>query len=152
MVVDVVVGVNHPDKEGIAKKVATRPSTYLHSGLPTLSGLMARADLMVSAGGSTSWERMCLGLPGIVISIADNQKPMNEALQRSLYIEFLGDRRNVTVSDIADAVRRHTISPELMRARSMASQNLVLGLGSSIVCDALLHSIGKPRKTDDVWR
>lgn len=34
---------------------------------------MAKADFAIGAGGGTSWERCCLGLPTVVLTIADNQ-------------------------------------------------------------------------------
>ena len=35
---------------------------------------MINADLAIGAGGSTTWERCCLGLPSIIVVNADNQK------------------------------------------------------------------------------
>ena len=34
---------------------------------------MARADLAIGAGGTTSWERASLGLPALVFSVSPNQ-------------------------------------------------------------------------------
>jgi UDP-2,4-diacetamido-2,4,6-trideoxy-beta-L-altropyranose hydrolase len=52
LAVDVVLGVNHPDPKAISAQVADRPATVLYQDLPSLAGLMARADLMIGAGGS----------------------------------------------------------------------------------------------------
>lgn len=38
-----------------------------------MAALMADADLAIGAGGSTNWERCCLGLPGVVVETAENQ-------------------------------------------------------------------------------
>ena len=40
----------------------------------------AWADGIISAGGSTCWEWLYLGLPGAIVTIADNQLPIVEAL------------------------------------------------------------------------
>jgi len=45
-----------------------------------MAGLMLAQDIAVGAPGSTSWERACLGLPSIVIPIADNQNMICEQL------------------------------------------------------------------------
>jgi spore coat polysaccharide biosynthesis predicted glycosyltransferase SpsG len=41
---------------------------------------MANADLFVGAGGSMTWERAALALPGITLSIASNQILLCQAL------------------------------------------------------------------------
>ena len=38
-----------------------------------MAEIMANADIAISASGSTTWERCCLGLPTIQIAIAKNQ-------------------------------------------------------------------------------
>jgi spore coat polysaccharide biosynthesis predicted glycosyltransferase SpsG len=38
-----------------------------------MAALMTDADLAIGAGGSTNWERCCLGLPGVVVETAENQ-------------------------------------------------------------------------------
>jgi spore coat polysaccharide biosynthesis predicted glycosyltransferase SpsG len=43
-------------------------------GVNNVAELMANSDLAIGAAGSTSWERCCLGLPCIVICLAENQK------------------------------------------------------------------------------
>jgi UDP-2,4-diacetamido-2,4,6-trideoxy-beta-L-altropyranose hydrolase len=43
-----------------------------------MAARMGRADLAVGAGGTTTWERCALGLPGIVYAIADNQRRLVE--------------------------------------------------------------------------
>ena len=39
-----------------------------------------RADLAVGAAGSSAWERCCLGLPTIMVVLADNQRGVARAL------------------------------------------------------------------------
>jgi UDP-2,4-diacetamido-2,4,6-trideoxy-beta-L-altropyranose hydrolase len=136
--VDVVIGQNHPDVEGIAAQVAARPGSTLHQGLPTLAHLMSRADLMISAGGSTTWERMCLGLPAIVISVAANQKSTNVALMNAGYIDFLGEMNEVSVSNIADAVRHSLVNAATLKVQSNLGQKLVSGIGAQVVCQQIL--------------
>ena len=61
LAVDVVLGQN-PHRHSVEELVAIA-NTTLHGPLPSLAGLMARADLAIGAGGSTTWERACLRLP-----------------------------------------------------------------------------------------
>jgi len=52
----------------------------LHSFLSDMAKLMAQVDIAIGAPGSTSWERCCLGLPSILIPLADNQKHVAHSL------------------------------------------------------------------------
>jgi UDP-2,4-diacetamido-2,4,6-trideoxy-beta-L-altropyranose hydrolase len=140
LLVDVVIGANHPDQLGIASKAEARHGTYLHIGLPSLAGPMMRADLMVGGGGATTWERMCLGLPAIVICMADNQVEINRALSRAGYIELLGCKDNVDVKRISEVVSAFIKSREVLITMSTRSHELVSGDGASKVCDVLLQS------------
>ena len=49
-------------------------------GAKNMAQLMTEADLAIGAAGSTSWERCCLGLPTILMVLADNQRPIASAL------------------------------------------------------------------------
>ncbi len=140
--VDVVLGQNHPDAQSIAEQVAIRLGTALHQALPTLGHLMARADLMIGAGGSTTWERMCLGLPAIVISVAANQTTTNRALMNAGYIDFLGELSDVSIPNITDALQRCMDNPGVLKSQNSLGQKLVSGTGASIICQQLIKSTG----------
>ena len=45
-----------------------------------MAARMAEADLAIGAGGGTSWERCCLGLPSLLIPVAENQSSGVQAL------------------------------------------------------------------------
>lgn len=50
---------------------------------------MGQADLAIGAGGSTIWERCCLGLPAIVTILANNQeKLVNDVAQTGAVINL----------------------------------------------------------------
>jgi len=88
LAVDVVLGLQCPHRQAVESLVAQRPHTTLHGPQPSLAGLIARADLAIGAGGATTWERACLGLPSVVMPIAANQLETTKALalQGSVYM------------------------------------------------------------------
>lgn len=47
-----------------------------------MAALMGMADVAVGAGGVTSLERLCLGVPSIVLAVAENQRGQAAALVR----------------------------------------------------------------------
>ncbi len=73
IVIDVVVGASNPNKQQIEKLCSERPNTNFYCQVQNMAELMNEADLAIGAGGTTTWERCYLGLPSIVVPIADNQ-------------------------------------------------------------------------------
>ncbi|PWY56600.1 UDP-2,4-diacetamido-2,4,6-trideoxy-beta-L-altropyranose hydrolase [Legionella qingyii] len=77
----VVLGANAPFAASVHTKAKTLPwATEVLQGISTMEQLMAEADLAIGAAGSTSWERCCLGLPTIMVTLADNQKSIASEL------------------------------------------------------------------------
>jgi len=48
-----------------------------------MAEMMAQADLAIGAAGATTWERCCLGLPSILISLANNQGEIMDNLTQA---------------------------------------------------------------------
>ena len=135
---DVVVNPSSPFLAELRGKVAMYDKVTLHEGLPDLSELMVRADLAIGAGGATSWERISLGLPTMVVTLAENQKPIAEALERQGLVRWLGDESLVTES-IISAELSNLISDHGWR-QHCSSRCLALldGRGTARVADILL--------------
>ena len=127
LAVDVVLGRQSPHRQVVAELVARRAHTTLHKPLPSLAGLIARADLAIGAGGSTTWERICLSLPSLVVALAANQLPFTEALDRTGYVHHLGQGFDVTTSQISSAV----LAFQDKFGHSYARWSLVDGCGAS---------------------
>ena len=79
-----------------------------HIQVDNMAEYMARADLMLGAGGSTTWERCFLELPAIVTSVAENQVKIAEDCAAAGYITYLGRSENVTEAQIVSALNAMT--------------------------------------------
>lgn len=73
--VDVVIGGGHPCREEIIA-VCEASGFTCHVQTKRMAQLMLDADLAIAAGGSSSWERCCVGLPSMVTAVADNQRQL----------------------------------------------------------------------------
>jgi len=111
LAVDVVLGRQSPQRQSVAELVARRPHTSLHGSLPSLAGLIARADLAIGASGTTTWERSCLGLPSLVVSIAENQLAFAQALHDHGHIHLLGTAAEVGAAEIQEALSNLVNTP-----------------------------------------
>ena len=141
--VDAVVTTSGPNAETIRQQVAGRGNIHVHSGLPTLAPLMAAADLAIGAGGATSWERLCLGLPSLVVTLSENQRPIADELNRRRLIRWLGHRNDVNESIITKAMDE-LVQKGLEEDWSLRCRAAIDGNGINRVCAALTVTSSVP--------
>jgi UDP-2,4-diacetamido-2,4,6-trideoxy-beta-L-altropyranose hydrolase len=141
--VDVVIAPSSPHAEAIRRQVAGKGNIHLHSDLPALAPLIAQADLAIGAGGATSWERLCLGLPSLVVTLADNQRPIADELNRRDLIRWLGHQDAVDQMTIAQVLGELT-QQGLVRGWSRRCLAAVDGNGVKRVCAALTVTATTP--------
>ena len=96
IILDIVLSSQSSQIKNIKNLAKKFKNINVHSELKSLANLILKADLAVGACGSTSWERCCLGLPSIVVTIADNQKPIAKALHKKGIVRWLGHCNNLT--------------------------------------------------------
>lgn len=94
--VNVVVGQNHPNIKNI-QDLCKSSRFECHIQTTKMASLMAQADLAIGAGGSSIWERFCMGLPSVCISTADNQCQQMADLQFEGLI--FGAHKNADLSE-----------------------------------------------------
>jgi UDP-2,4-diacetamido-2,4,6-trideoxy-beta-L-altropyranose hydrolase len=133
---DVVVGANYLYHEQLNQLAVLRGRTNIHKPRPHLADLMVAADIAIGGGGATNWERMCLGLPSIVITLAENQTPISEILNRRGVLRLLGKLGDVSIENISDAllseIKSRQISDQVASAMDLCD-----GLGVARVINAM---------------
>lgn len=145
--VDVVIGMQHPCREQI-ESMCELNGYHCHVQTRRMAELMTTADLAIGAGGSAMWERCCLGLPALSISVADNQrKQIADAAEQGL-IYALSSGDSLTV-----AIQRHVISllenEPLLKLISRIAMQEVDGLGVKRVAHALDVSTIEIRRANE---
>ncbi|MGH8548834.1 MAG: UDP-2,4-diacetamido-2,4,6-trideoxy-beta-L-altropyranose hydrolase [Methylococcales bacterium] len=141
--VDVVITASSPHAEVIRRQVVGHGNIHLHSDLPTLALLMIKADLALGAGGATSWERLCLGLPSLVVTLSENQRLIADELSRRDLIRWLGHQDMVDQTAIAQ-VLGELIQQGLDEGWSRRCLAAVDGNGIKRVCSALTVTATTP--------
>jgi UDP-2,4-diacetamido-2,4,6-trideoxy-beta-L-altropyranose hydrolase len=102
----------------------------LHLDVKDMAALMVEADIAVGAGGTTTWERCCLGLPTLMIELADNQIPTIAALTKAGAIVSVGKGDDEQAIETIPARIADMLSdPEKMQALSRASFQICDGMG-----------------------
>lgn len=96
---------------------------------------MAKSDLAIGAAGSTSWERCCLGLPSILVVLADNQQTIAKHLQQIGAASYL-HHHELNAEKLETLFRQ----PEsVWQAQSQKARALCDGQGVWRVCHRLKH-------------
>ena len=93
LTVDIVIGQTNPHRATIEAACHALPGVTFHCQVGNMASLMADADLFIGAGGTSSWERCCIGLPALVIATADNQIAQATAWPEPVP-NFTSDRRS----------------------------------------------------------
>jgi UDP-2,4-diacetamido-2,4,6-trideoxy-beta-L-altropyranose hydrolase len=140
----VVIGASNPYCRALESAIGDSAAS-LHSQLAiqlvrnvtNMPELMARADVAVTAGGSTCWETAFMGLPNLILVLAENQREVAEGLATQGVAVNLGSHTEVGESglvavlgeSIHDRARRETMSEN--------GRDLVDGAGVHRVAAAL---------------
>lgn len=152
--VDVVLGAANPHRSMISRLAEQRGHVTVHDPRPQLADLIDRADLAIGAGGGTTWERLCLGLPTLTISIADNQVPASLALTEAGFITYAGALEALTCDSLRAKISQLVNDPEGLATLSAIGPSLVDGLGAMRMAEALTptpaHELGlRPARAED---
>jgi UDP-2,4-diacetamido-2,4,6-trideoxy-beta-L-altropyranose hydrolase len=134
---DVVVGAANPHRAALQDLAAHRPKITVHTGIPSLRDLTAAADLAVGGGGVTMLERCCMGLPAIVMTIADNQAPGTRALAAQGCIVHLGDAGSA-MNHLAAAAAELSADKARRDALSACGRLLVDGWGAARIAEQIV--------------
>jgi len=135
----VVVGANNPHRPQLQGE--SRDSTVpieIVTNATNMDDLMAWADLAVSGGGSTCWELAFMGLPALVIILADNQRAVAEGLDEAGIVVNLGWYKDLATTDIAQALVSLAGAANERTEMCRRGRELVDGKGNDRVLTELL--------------
>jgi len=141
--IKVVVGPSNPHMASLKEAIHHSPfSVQLLPSVANMPELMAWADVAVSAAGSTCWELVFMGLPTVLLVLANNQRDIGEGLSEAGVAHNLGWFEQVTDAKIADALSGLLADPDRRSMMSDSGQTLVDGVGRERVIEILRTKIG----------
>ena len=127
----VVVGGSNPYFQELESAVhGVKVPVRLVRNAANMPELMAWADVAVTAGGSTCWELAFMGLPALILFLADNQAPMAVELKKHGSAINLGRHNLIESGDIADQLHSMIMSSEKRYSMSNCGRQLVDGSGA----------------------
>lgn len=123
-----VVGSSAPSLPRLRELSAIHANLRVEVDVKAMAPIIGEADLAIGAGGSSTWERCCLGLPGITLVLADNQADLAARLDAHGVTKTL-DVRLSGFADRLTAVLNDLVNDSSAR-RSMS-------IKASLLCDGL---------------
>lgn len=131
--ITVVMGATAPWLADVQQQALTMPwSTRVGVGVNSMAQLMADSDLAIGAAGATSWERCCLGLPTVMLVLAENQSAVAHGLEKtgaSIVIRL----SNSLVPQLASSISEICNSATNLIRMSQAARTVVNGQGLGAV-------------------
>lgn len=104
----VVLGAANPRAPDLARRVSNLRAPGLRAeaivGARNMGELMCWADVAVTAAGSTCLELATVGVPGLTITVADNQRGVAAAFASRGLLDHLGESATVTPTAIRNAL------------------------------------------------
>ena len=138
--VDVIVGRANPKIEDVKNLCESMPRVRFYDQVMNMAHLMLKADLAFGGSGTSTWERMAVGLPAGVISIAENQHQLAIDAAEAGAICYLGKPEEVSVEKIADFLKKLLANPTDLVSISAQASTLIDGRGTERVVQSMLEN------------
>ncbi len=140
----VLVGYSNPNLELIESAAhCAKTGIRVVTAATDMPRLMAWADMAISAAGSTSWELCFMGLPSLMLVVADNQREIAAKLHESQAAVNLGWAADASIEHIAGAVKQMRDDSALRDMLSQNARRLVDGMGAERVVSLMTAMDGE---------
>lgn len=126
--IDIVLGFREPKQNIVRTYVQTHQiSNCTFHVNPNMIDLMMKTDLAIGAGGTSVWERCCLGLPQMIFQIVDNQ----EIILRNMASFVAVDEQGFL----------SLFCPTIYQQKITASSQIVDGLGVKRLLNVIIDGV-----------
>jgi len=135
--ITVIIGPSAQSRAQLEALAQTDKSLNVLIDVDDMAEHMAAADLAIGAGGGTSLERCVLGLPSIVIILAENQRPAALAMGHTGAVIAIDNAQ--PEQDVFKTLQGFTAN--LLKLLSKNAAKVCDGKGADRIAEALLEQI-----------
>ena len=140
----IIMGATAPHLASVQRYAATAPYPgQVIANAHNMAELMTQATWAIGAAGSTSWERCALGVPTLLLTIADNQRSIAAQLQRAG--AALALEASQIHSPAFQATLTHLMQPENQHRLSQAAAQLCDAHGAERVAQHIAQLTAAPQ-------
>ena len=141
--VDVVLDRNAPHLGAVrARAERLLQPVQVHVSVTDMAQLMVQADLAIGAAGTTSWERCCLGLPTLIITLTDNQEQIARGLEARGAARNLQYYNRLTPDKIYEEISALCDNPKQLYQMSRRAMEVCDGQGVLLVVSKIEEVVG----------
>ncbi len=140
ILLECVVGRFYDNREQLFLEFDGCASVILHENMQSMSELMKRCDIAVSANGTTVYELSAIGLPVISFALTEEQVRSAEALSELGVIDYCGrayEDKTGCVASVVNQVLRYLAEPEARLKLAERAHSFIDGRGCQRITDAL---------------
>lgn len=129
--IDVICGKYYEEYAQLCAKYRQYKNIHFYKGVNNIEDYMMKADMAVSAGGTTLYELCACGTPTVSYSFADNQLDNVKRFQKDNLINYAGDvRYDNAIENIVNFLDSYIKDMSLRMQQSQRMQALVDGKGA----------------------
>jgi UDP-2,4-diacetamido-2,4,6-trideoxy-beta-L-altropyranose hydrolase len=137
-VVTVLLGKHSPHLDSVKNYAQhMRMNTTLLVDAKNVAEVMLNSDLAIGAGGTSAWERCCVGLPSLISVNAENQQKIVSELAAKGAVENMGWYRELTADKVAGLINELIKNPDKLAKMSSAALTVTDGEGAAKVVNVL---------------
>jgi UDP-2,4-diacetamido-2,4,6-trideoxy-beta-L-altropyranose hydrolase len=130
----VLLGSSNPHLRPVKAAIGKQPqSMRVVCDATNVAEWMAWADVAVAGAGTTFWEMCFLGLPGILLVLAENQQRVAEAAHEMGIAWSLGAGKDASAPAIGSKLAEFLATHEQRRSQSDKGRTVVDGFGAERV-------------------
>ncbi len=137
--VKVIVGAQNKHRDELRREFSSTGFDFVPPAVSMRTHL-ENVHISLGAGGTTTWERLRMGVPGITVAIAENQVDMSRSLDHKGCIRYLGRVAELRRGVVARTVRQLIDDRELREQMKLKGQVLVDGSGTSRIAETIAPS------------
>ena len=112
----------------------------VHTYVNNMWDFILKSDIAFGAGGTSIWERCCLGLPTIAIGVAENQRLALERVHKYGGLYSIGCCKKVPNEEINNAISYLLSSNDNYSSMVKKSLNVCDGQGVNRVCQIMMSN------------
>ncbi len=129
-----VLGATTPEAPQIEEAASNlpMPTTVVHHALD-MPKIMAESDVAITGSGSTCWELAYLGVPSLLLVLAENQRPLAEWLDHHGVGVNLGSPQALAPDALMDELTNLLADPKRRQKMARRARDLVDGDGAARV-------------------